>query len=149
MALKQNSGITLIDLVMMLAIIGILGVIALPIYQDYLHTARIAQMQEQVRRIQLLQEVRRGAQHAYVEGVWDRAGGITSLGERLGWAPGLATEGVTFIVECHAAVHTTAHTTVHTKKHKQLGECASGAGYTITATHSGAPDEPIIERTGL
>ncbi len=144
MALKQNSGITLIDLVMMLAIIGILGVIALPIYQDYLHTARIAQMQEQVRRIQLLQEVRRGAQHAYVEGVWDRAGGITSLGERLGWAPGLATEGVTFIVECHTTVHTTAHT-----KHKQLGECASGVGYTITATHPGAPDEPIIERTGL
>ena len=143
---QQASGITLIDLVMVLAIIGILGGIALPIYQDYLHSARSAQMQAQMRRIQLLQEVRRSSHPAYVEGVWDVAGGITSLGERLGWEPGLGAEGVTFLVECHAAVQENGQEDVDTKP-KQPGECASGAGYTLRATHPAAPDKPLIERT--
>ncbi len=129
--LRQTSGITLIDLVMVVAIIGILAVIAFPIYEDYIHTARVTLLRAQMQSIQLLQEDRRNSHNTYAEGVWDPASGITTLGARLGWDPG--TDLVTILVECH-------------DDGDKMGECAPGTGYTITATHRTAPDEPATER---
>ncbi len=130
---RQMSGITLIDLVMTLAIIGILVVIAFPIYEDYIQTASDQLLHDKIAAVRLLQADRRSSLGAFAEGAWDPAGGITTLRDRLGWEPGTAAEFVTCSVECDVAGD-------------NAGECARDSGYTVTIARVDALNEPVIER---
>lgn len=44
MTIKQQGGLTLIEMMIVIAIIGILGAVALPAYQDYTVRAKVAEM---------------------------------------------------------------------------------------------------------
>lgn len=82
-------------------IIGIITAIALPIYNDYIDTAREGAMRENMNSIRLFQEEARLANGAYQAGTYDPAspnasGGLT---EKIGWAPRSTTDEITYVVD--------------------------------------------------
>lgn len=123
----KESGFSLVELMIALAIIGVLAAIALPMYQNNQQEARVGVMRDNMRSMHLLQVERRMEFGEYVEGEYV-PGGTTTLTDRLGWAPNTSVDEISYEVTC---------TTDGTN-----GECAPNSGYTITATHPDV-DNPV------
>lgn len=117
----KESGFSLVELMIALAIIGIIFSIALPMYQDNQQDARIGVMRDNMRSMHLLQVERRMEFGEYVEGTY-APGGSTTLTDRLGWSPNTIVDEITYVVAC-------------TSDGSKAGECAPNSGYTVTATH--------------
>ncbi len=86
---------------MAVGIIGIVTAIALPVYNDYVVTAREGAMRENMNSIRLFQEENRLANGTYQAGTYDPAtpnasGGLT---ETIGWAPRTTTDEITYVVD--------------------------------------------------
>ena len=124
-----NQGFTLIELMIALAILGVVAAIALPLYQDYAADARTAVIRDNIQSIRLMQSERRQDRGEFAEGSYV-PGGTTTLTTRIGWQPNTSTDLISYVVTCD-----TDGTTA--------GECARSSGYSVTATHSDAPDKPI------
>ena len=129
MKAQTQTGFSLIELMITLAIVGILSAIAIPFYSEYQVSARAGLLQSNIRSIHLLQLERRREFGEYVEGSYV-PGGATTLTTRLGWTPGTSVDQISYVVTC--ATDGT-----------QAGECARTSAYTVVATHSDAPSEAV------
>ena len=124
-----NQGFTLIELMIALAILGVVAAIALPLYQGYAADARTAVIRDNIQSIRLMQSERRQDRGEFAEGSYV-PGGATTLTTRIGWQPNTSADMISYVVTCDTDGAT-------------AGECARSSGYSVTATHADAPNEPV------
>ncbi len=93
-----DSGVTLIELMIALAIIAALAAIALPAYRDYVETAAVAVLVVEIDALDLFQQDTQLRTGAYGAGTWNPATGDTSLADATGWTPRDADAG-TYVAE--------------------------------------------------
>ena len=88
-ARPSQQGFTLIELMIAVAIIGIIAAVALPAYRDYIETAEIAVLRSNVDSMQLFQEDFRLRTGSYANGTFDPAGAQTLADaiNNIGWTP--------------------------------------------------------------
>jgi prepilin-type N-terminal cleavage/methylation domain-containing protein len=117
---KFQKGVTLVELMVTAAIVGIIGTIAVPIYQDYIDTSKRSVLIENMESIRLFQEERRLDRGSYIAGTYNPAspnasGGLTEL---IGWAPRTDIDEITYVVDN-----------------------VTTSGFRVTATHSDGTEE--------
>ncbi len=128
------TGVSLIELMITVAVLGIIAVIAVPLVNDYITTGRVAVLRENIQSIRLFQDDYRQRNRTYVEGTYDpaspnEAGGIKDL---LGWEPRTDRDTITYVVACETDSADTSDP-----------NCRRTSGYTVTATNSDYPDDPL------
>lgn len=128
-SMRAQQGVTLIELMITVAIIGVISAIALPIYQDYVVAARTGVVETNIQTIRLLQDERRRSFGEFAEGVYV-PGGTNSLTPSLGWSPNTADDVISYTVTCAT-------------DGSKAGECARNSGYTIVGSHALAPTETV------
>ena len=86
----SSKGYSLLDLLITLAVTGILAAIALPLFSGYFASARETLMVRNIEALALLEEDFRLDRGVYVAGVHDpmNPDGPRSLQRLLGWQPG-------------------------------------------------------------
>lgn len=77
---KQNQGVTLIELMIVVAIVGIISAIAFPAYTNYVKTARIQECQQEMASLTLAQEEFFLEQRTYFQGASTSAIATASTG---------------------------------------------------------------------
>ena len=130
MAKRISIGFTLIELMITVAVISIITAVALPLYREYMESARRSALNDNIQTIRLMQEERRIDLGQYVEGAYDpRPGGARTLNARLGWEPRKNRDVVEYEVVCitDGAI---------------AGECDRTSGYRVTATYLEVTGDP-------
>ena len=138
-----NTGVTLIELMITVAIIGIVAAISLPLYTDYIDTSRRGVMRDNIQTIRIMQEARRIEFGEYVEGNWDNAlpGIDTTLETNLGWNPG-GSDDTLYTYDVDYATDAPGPSPAATR-----GECTRPSGYTVTAVHVDSATQEVMSFT--
>ena len=93
-----SAGFSLVELMVAIAIIGIIGAIAVPLYRGYVESAATGALINNVATMEVFQEDVMLRTGAYAEGTYDARAGETSLTDAIGWRP-RADTGAVYIVE--------------------------------------------------
>jgi len=95
------KGFSLIELMMALGVLGVILAIALPLYTDYMNTARLGVMSNNIETIRLFEEDYQLSEGTYIDGTYDpadpdAAGGLKAV---LGWEPRTQNDSITYVVD--------------------------------------------------
>lgn len=134
---RNSRGITLIELMVAVGILGIIVAIGVPLYQDYVTSARVGVMRDNIQTIRLFEDDYRLQNRAYISGTYDPGdpNDANGLKARLDWSPRTTEDPITYVVTCGAVA--------------TAPECTVSGGYYVTATHEDYPNDPIcIEFAG-
>jgi len=85
---KRLTGFTLIELMVVIGIIAIISALAIPLYTDYIRTAREGTLISSISTMVVFQEDLLMRTGVYGAGIWDLDKGVDSLETAVGWAPG-------------------------------------------------------------
>ena len=102
---RSVAGLSLLELLVALAIAGIVAAAAVPIYHGYMTTAREGALGRQIATLALFQEDARLRTGAYGTGVWDAGAADDSLADAIGWRPE-PDDGAVFRVTADATTWT-------------------------------------------
>ncbi|MEE4299230.1 MAG: prepilin-type N-terminal cleavage/methylation domain-containing protein [Pseudomonadales bacterium] len=103
---RHEAGFTLIELMIAVAIIAIISAIALPAYRDYVETAEIGVMTQNIDTMRLFQEDWRLRNGAYALGTWAPATGWTEANAAsagFDWIPNGDNGQTTYVVTAPGA----------------------------------------------
>ena len=119
-----NRGYTLVELLIIIAVVGVLSSISWSVYQGYVTSSRESALLQTLQSVKLVQEDRRLRLGEYVEGAYDPTNPSVSggLASTLGWNPSDPNVEISLVAEC--LTDGTAP------------ECARGSGVKVTATHT-------------
>ena len=120
----HKNGFTLVELVIAIAILAILGSLAMTAYNGYVSSSRESALLQTLQSVKLVQEDRRLRLGEYVEGAYDPTNPSVSggLASTLGWNPSDPSLEISLVAECQAD--------------GTAPECARGSGVKVTATHT-------------
>ena len=107
---RSSTGFSLLELLIVLAIIAVVAAIAVPIYRDYVATARDAALVRQVTTIEVFQEDYKLHTGSYGAGRYDGAAGIATLTAAIDWRPS-SDDGVVYEVTANGGDDWTARAT--------------------------------------
>ena len=121
---QRETGFTLIELIIAVAIIGILAAVALPMYSGYVDTARRSVMNDNIASIRLFEEDYKLETGSYFAGDHDPGDpdAASGLKVNIGWSPGAAADRVKYQVTL------------------------VGNGFSVTATHLDI-ENTVVSRT--
>lgn len=96
---SKSTGLTLIELLIAIGVIGIISAIAVPAYNGYIETSVKSVMRDNIENLRLFEEQYKLEKRTYVNGTFNpaspnAAGGLKAL---LGWDPGSNLQ-ITYVV---------------------------------------------------
>lgn len=94
---RADPGFSLLELLIALAVIAVVTAIAVPVYRDYIATARDAALVRQVTTIEVFQEDFKLRTGNYGAGSYDAANGIATLTAAIDWKPS-SDDGIVYAV---------------------------------------------------
>lgn len=97
-----SAGFSLVELMVSIAILGIIAAISVPLYSGYVESAAIGALINDVATMEVFQEDVMLRTGAYAEGTYDAGAGETSLADAIGWRPRADTDAV-YVVEAATA----------------------------------------------
>ena len=100
--LRRSRGVTLMDLVIAVAVIGFLAAIAVPLMSGYMSTSRQSVIKNNIRSVSLFQTNFELVHKNYTAGTYDPADPTAADGLKatIGWEPRTEKNTVTFVVTC-------------------------------------------------
>ena len=110
---SAQKGFTLIELMISVAIIGIVAAIAIPAYVDYIETAEEAVMVQNIDTMRLFQEDFRLRNGSYAAGPWDPVG-AQDLEAAIDWSPTGDNGQTVYVVSTGAGTYTVTATDTST-----------------------------------
>jgi len=131
---KLQRGFSLIELMITLAIPGVVTAIALPIYTGYIETAQQSFMSDSIQTIILLQEEARLSTGSYKSGTYNPAdsGNASGLTALIGWAPRTNEDTPTYVAYCLAGFTITVSSNCLSTSRGLTIVATNGSGVTIT-----------------